>query len=428
MAHPGDEDRRPTILVASTAVTAHSLNATPFVRSLSTTGARVVWYAAPSLHAHAARFVGADFVAFPDDVPVLFSSRPPGRGTVSSLAEVRRMYRDHLAGSAARHAQRLLALIRRERVDVLISDTLMLGAGVAAEVAGVPWVTFGDGPLQWPDPDLPPFGTGLRVLHGAAGRHRNRHVKQAVDALLFSDALVALNRLRRDHGLWPVSDLLTAGVSRRLHLQGCTPGFEYPRARWPEFVRFVGALGPGPGFAPAVPDDLRRGVRTRPLALVTQGTMRPDPRELVLPAARTLAAVGFDVLVAGATGAAAPHQAGVRVMRSVDYPDALREADVFVTNGGYTGVTLALAAGTPVVQCGATEEKADIGARLRACGAGESIRLVTPPAWWLRRAVHRVLTEPGHRRAQRDLAAEFAAYDTDRLIREHVLGVLTPAR
>ena len=38
--------------------------------------------------------------------------------------------------------------------------------------------------------------------------------------------------------------------------------------------------------------------------------------------------------------------------------------DVFVTNGGYTGVTLALAHGVPLVQAGTTEEKAEIAARI----------------------------------------------------------------
>ncbi len=423
MVPASDADRRPTVLVASTPITAHALNATPVVRSLRAAGARVLWYAAPWLRAHAERWVGEDFVAFAADLPTTFVPASTVPGTVGSLAEVRRLYRDYLVGSVPRHVDALLALVKGEQVDVVVSDTLMLAAGIVSELTGVAWATLGDGPLQWPDPDLPPFGSGLPVLHGPAGRHRNRQVKHTVDAVLFSGALADYNQVRRAHGLWPVSDLLTAGVSRRLHLQGCTPGFEYPRKVWPEFIRFVGALGPGPGFAPPVPAQLLRDRRSRPLALVTQGTMRPDPRELALPASRALLSAGFEVLVAG-MASPLPGSSHVTAVAAVDYYDALAQADVFVTNGGYTGVTLALAAGTPVVQCGATEEKPDIGARLRASGAGEAIRMVKAPPWVIERAVRRVLTDPGHRRAQERLRAEFAAHDAEALIRDALLPLL----
>lgn len=419
-----------TVLVASTPITAHTLNATPIVRGLREAGARIIWYAHPPVEQHAARW--AEFVPLPLETmvpaPGEATETQPGRrtfGVPDPLVEVRRMYRDDVVGTARRHVDELLGIIETHGVDLVVSDTLMLGAGIAAEITGVPWATFGDGPLQWPSPDLPPFGTGLPVMAGRAGRHRNRHVKHAVDVALFRGALRDLNRLRRDHGLWPVADLLTAGVSREAHLQGCTPSFEYPRPELPEFIHFVGALGPGSGFAPRTPQPLRRENRSRPLAFVTQGTMRPDHGELVEPASRALSAEGYEVLVAGMPAVERP---GVYSVPAVDYADALAEADVFVTNGGYTGVTLALAAGTPVVQCGATEEKPDIGARLVACGAGESIRLTSPPAWVLRRAVRRVTTDPSRRLAQARLAAEFAAHDTDHLIRNALLAqVGTPA-
>lgn len=409
-----------TVLVASSPIVAHTLNATPVVRSLSAAGARVVWYVMPPLAAHARRF--CDDVAVMDDaVAALAEADPSSHGAAGSLAGVRRLYRDALVAPVAHHLPVLRELVAAHGVDLVVSDTLMLAAGLLAETTGVAWATIGDGPLQWPDVAVPPFGSGLPVLGGPAGRHRNRTVKRAVDALLFADALAGLNDVRRAQGLWPVADLLTAGVSRQVHLQGCVPSFEHPRSPWPSHVRFVGALGPGPGVAPPVPEALRRGVRSGRLALVSQGTRRGDPAELADPATDVLLDEGFEVLVAGVVPRRAG-EPGVHATWRVDYVDAMAQADLFVTNGGYTGVTLALAAGTPVVQCGATEEKADIGARLAASGAGESVRLVRPPRWLLRRAVRRVL-HPGRRPAQQRLAAEFAAHDTDRLVAAALLDL-----
>lgn len=409
-----------TILVVSTAIPAHALNATPLARSAREAGARVLWWVPEFLADHARRIVG-DGVRVSGAAGVQ-PSGTPSRGRAGALAEVRHLYDEVLVGTAAAQAPILAELVGREGVDLIVSDTLAFAAGVVAEASGVPWVTFGDGPLLWPDPQIPPFGTGLPVLAGAPGRHRNRHVKRVADALLFAGALDALNRLRAASGLWPVADLLTAGVSRRAHLQGCAPGFEYPRERPPSFVHFVGALGPGVGFAPPLPDDLRRGRRRGPLAVVTQGTLRADPRELVDPACAALHADGYRVAVAGVRPSRP--DAGVTFLPAVDYADAFAQADVVVTNGGYTGVTTALAAGVPTVVAGATEEKADIGARLRASGAGVAIRRVRPTPGQIHRAVRRVTTDPALREGQLRLRDEFAACDTDALIRRHLAGVL----
>jgi UDP:flavonoid glycosyltransferase YjiC (YdhE family) len=100
--------------------------------------------------------------------------------------------------------------------------------------------------------------------------------------------------------------------------------------------------------------------------------------------------------------------------RYVPYDLLLPHVDVFVTNGGYTGVTLALAHGVPMVQAGATEEKADIGARIAWSGTG--IRLLpTPPSpAEVRAAVLRVLADPAYRDAAGRLRDEMAQHDAGR--------------
>lgn len=415
-----------TALVASSPIVAHTLNATPVVQALVAAGVRVVWYVAPAFAAHARR-VTDDVVVMDHGVAALAEHDPASRGVMGSLAGVRRLYRDALVAPVDDHLPVLSQLVVTHDVDLVVSDTLMLAAGLVTESLGLPWATIGDGPLQWPHPDVPPFGTGLPPMHGPAGRHRNRNVKRAIDAVLFSQALGILNRTRHRLGLWPAADLLTAGVSRQLHLQGCVPSFEQPRDPWPEHIHFVGALGPGPGAAPPLPEALRRPRRRSRLAFISQGTRRDDPRELVDPAIDVLLAEGFEILVAGVTPSRVQHPR-VHAMTRVDYHDAMPQAELFVTNGGYTGVTLALATGTPVVQCGATEEKADIGRRLAATGAGESIPLVRPPRWLLRRAIRRCLDDPQRRQARQRIAEEFAEHPTSQLLTDHLLSLLEDSR
>lgn len=423
-AGPGSGHEARTFLVASTAITAHTLNASKLVAGLVDAGHRVLWYAEDRFAAHV-QLSGAEHLP-PSGATAGFESSLASRA--GELRRVRSLYRDQVVGRAPGQLSDLRRLTTGRRVDAVVSDTLIPAAGLFAVELGVPWATFGDGPLLWWDEDTPPFGSGLAPMGGPAGRHRNRHVQAAIDRWLFDPLFDDLHELRLRVGAEPAASWRHATMSSQLHLQGCAPGFEYPRRDLPREIRFVGTLGPAHPIGDPLPDRLKRGTRSRPLALVTQGTLRPDLRELVAPASQALVAEDFDVLVAGVTDGSWNHWPGrVSAMRRVDYTGALAEADLFVTNGGYTGVTLAVDAGVPIVQAGNSEEKADIGARVAWAGVGSSLRMTRPPAWLLRRTIRRVLNSDERRAASVRLARESRRYDAAAL-GSRLLGDLAAGR
>ena len=155
---------------------------------------------------------------------------------------------------------------------------------------------------------------------------------------------------------------------------------------------------------------------------VTQGSIRPDMTELVLPSLRGLA--GEDVLVVVTTGGPSqveveaahggPLPANALVTPFIPYEMMFRHASAVVTNGGYTGVTLALSHGLPLVQAGTTEEKSEIGARIRWTGVGVALRTTQPKPEAVRTGVRRVLTEPSFRAAAERVRAEMAPHDAGR--------------
>lgn len=401
-----------TFLVASTPITAHTLNAGKLVAGLADAGHTVLWYAADRFSTHVER-CGAHHLV-PTVTSHGFEAPVAHRG--SELRRVRRLYRQQVVGQAAPQLDDLRRLVAGHSIDVVVSDTLMPAAGILAAILEVPWATFGDGPLLWWDPDTPPFGTGLPPMRGPAGRHRNRHVQAAIDRWLFNPLFEAFDALRIDNGLDPVGSWRAASMSGQLHMQGCVPGFEYPRRNLPGHVHFVGALGPAYPIGEELPGHLGRDTRARRLAMVTQGTLRPDLRELVLPACHALVRDGWDVLVAGVRDGGWNRWPGrVHAVPRVDYVQALANADAFVTNGGYTGVTLAIAAGVPVVQAGNSEEKPDIGARVSWSGVGASMRTRRPPAWRLGTSIRRVMASEPRQAASRRLAAESARHDARKL-------------
>lgn len=411
-----------TLLFATIPIPAHTRNAAPFAAPLIGSGHQVLWYAGRAFH----RFVesvGATALApveAADFGAVDVARRWPAFASLDDVRAIRAAYTQVFVGDATSRARDLGRVLSSNAVDALLTDTLSYRAGLAAERARLPWATFGDTPLGFPDQDTPPFGSGLPPMPGLAGRSRNKAVSLAVRRV-FADAQKRYQHARAELGLPPSqATIFEDNLSPYLHLHGATPGFEYPRRHLPPHVHWVGPLRPDPptqwtppGWWPQVTDS------GRPVVLVSQGTIRADVTELIVPTLRGLA--DLDVTVVVTTGLAHPEAVAAhfghrvpgnaRLARFLPYAALLPHVDVFVTNGGYTGATLALAHGIPMVQAGETEEKSDIGARIAWSGVGIRLGTTRPTPRAVGRAVRRLLAEPAYRLAARGLQAEMALHD-----------------
>lgn len=410
-------------LFASIPITAHTSNPLPIAARLVERGHEVRWYAGRAFHERIAA-VGAEPVPYRAAIDFggqdLFEVFPQlaGKGGPKVIG---RAFADVFVGQAPERVADLRPILAERPVDALLTDGLMYGVGLLGELTGTPHATFGDGPLPWADADTPPFGPGLQPMRGPVGRLRNRLVAAAGRRFIFRDAQRTYERVRADLGLPPdPRHVLDALASDQLHLQGCTPGFEYPVRDVPPTVHWVGALRPDPPRQWTPPVWWDEVVTSgRPVVHVTQGSLRPDMTELVAPALRALA--GEDVLVIVTTGGPTAQDVeaayggalplNVRVATFVPYDVLLPHVDVFVTNGGYTGVTLALSHGVPIVQAGTTEEKSEIGARVQWTGVGLQLRTTRPSPEKVRAAVRRVLAEPSFRAAAGRVRAEMAPHD-----------------
>ena len=275
----------------------------------------------------------------------------------------------------------------RTPVDAILCDGLSYGVGLLGEIVGIPVATFGDGPLP-----RRTASTGLRAGAAPDGRP-----DLAAAQPRRADGIPAVG-LRRGAGA-PRPAAGRAGPATRRPERAAGVGLadappagvhavlRVRRGRPAPTVHWVGALRPtrpAHWVPPAWWDEVRAS--TRPVVHVTQGSIRPDMDELVVPALRALA--DEDVLVvvttggvpAGARGAlrGSPCRRTPGSASSSRTTCCCRTSHVCVTNGGYTGVTTALHHGVPLVQAGSTEEKAEIGARVAWSGVGVRIRSTSP--------------------------------------------------
>lgn len=414
-----------TFLFVSIPVAAHSTNPMPFAARLVERGHRVLWLSGAAFHEQLVT-TGAEpvpYSATPDFSDGPLEEHFPQFAGVTGLRAIRMAFAQIFVGLAAQRVADIAEILEREPVDAMLTDGPSFGVGLSHELGGPVWATYGDGPLAYEDADTPPFGPALSYRPGVLGRLRNRMVRTLRNRVVFREAVRVDRDIRRRLGApTPPSHVLDQGCSPYLHLQGCTPAFEYPRRALPGHIHWVGALRPDP--RPWDPPDWWPEVTgaRRPVVFVSQGSMRADLAELAVPAVRGLA--GEDVLVVVVTGAAdsdrladahggATLPANVRVARFIPYDEVMPHARVFVTNGGYTGVTLALAHGVPLVQVGATEEKPEIAARIAYAGVGVTLGATASPDA-LRDAVGRVLTEPGFADAADRVRAQMAEHNAGR--------------
>ncbi len=410
-------------LFTTVPVPAHSRNPLPVAARLVERGHEVLWFAGRRFH-DAITAVGA--------TPVPFDSTRDydGARLLEEFPQLARLrgpqaigwaYAELFVGEAPHRVADLEPVLAAHPVDAVLSDGLSYGTRLLAEAHGIPVATFGDGPLPRAHGTTPAFGPGLLPMVGPVSRLRNHAVREASKRWVFAHAQERHDRLREAMGLAPDGrEVLETAVSPMLHLQACTPSFEYAAARLPATVHWVGALRPDPP-AQWVPPPWWEEVRTstRPVVHVTQGSIRPDMRELVVPTLRALS--DDEVLVVVTTGGVPARQVeallggalppNARVSDFVPYDLLLPHVDLCVTNGGYTGVTTALHHGVPLVQAGSTEEKAEIGARVRWSGVGVRIRSTTPSPRRLRAAVRRTLHDPRYRAAAQRVGAEMRCHD-----------------
>ena len=356
-------------------------------------GATVVpWTLAPDFDEHNLR---ATFPAV---------GRGGPRGVLANLEHV-------FVRTAEGQARDLLELWDTAGWDLIVSDVMSLGAGLAAEKLDQPWATLSVLPLSMPSAAVPPAGLGLQPGTGGFGTIRDGALR-GVSRLLSRPLERAHRSVRRALGLpAPARRVDRAWYSPWLVLASGCRLLEFPRDDLPPEVHFVGRLPAAAGSGVPLPEWWQRLARAHdPTVLVTQGTFNTDPTQLLKPALEALA--GEPVTVVATTGSATDDTlpftvpANALVAGLVPFSEVLPLTDVMVTNGGWGGVLDALSRGIPLIIAGGDLDKPDIAARVDYARAGVDLNTGRPTARAVADAYRRVSSQPSFAERARKVAAE----------------------
>ncbi|UGU18747.1 glycosyltransferase [Mycobacterium avium] len=314
---------------------------------------------------------------------------------------------------AARMAVLNVPALRDLAPDLVVSDVITAGGGMAAELLGIPWIELSPHPLYLPSKGLPPIGSGLAPGTGLRGRLRDATMR-ALTARSWRAGLRQRAAARAEIGL-PARD---PGPLRRLI--ATLPALEVPRPDWPDEAVLVGPLhfeptdrvldipagsGPVVVVAPSTALTGARGLAEVALSCLTPGETLPAGARLVVSrlAGPELAAPPWAVVGLGSQA------------------ELLRHADVVVCGGGHGMVAKTLLAGVPLVAVPGGGDQWEIANRVVRQGSARLIRPLSADA--LVAAVNEVLSSPGYRAAAQRAAAGIAdAADPVRVCREALAG------
>jgi len=403
-------------LIVTMPVHGHVAPFAPLVRELLRRGHEVVWYGSrhfkKSIEATGARF--APLVRPLDYGDSRYDEHFPERAAYGGLRKVvfdfEKLFVDVIPGMV----EDLREILRDYPADVLLADPAVAATRILSEEGGPPAAVLNITVLSFETPELAAFGLGLPFDNSFLGRLRNRLTYLLVDHVVFRSVNRAYRRLARRHD-WPIRPFRPS-LSTFLHLQPMVQEFEYPLARLPPQLHFIGVLLPDAPRDFEPPSWWARMVGGgKPVVLVTQGTIATDADELIRP---TLAALADEpVHVIAATGdkrgedLGVPIPANAVVERFIPFAAVMPHVAIYLTNGGYGGICIALAHGVPVIAAGTTEDKMEVANRVAHSGVGLNLRTNRPSPAQLRSAVRRLLTEPSFAAHAGAIMDELAKHD-----------------
>jgi MGT family glycosyltransferase len=384
-------------------------------RRLAARGHSVRMLAAGSLKSQVERR-GCSWVPFqraPDD-----AGGPDATGKRGGMAEFARIRDRLMFGPALDFARDLLDELEVNPADAAAIDTMIPGALVGAEAAGIPSASLLHSVYMFPAPGLPAFGAGLFPPKTWLGRARDRLINAAA-LRIFDKGLGALNRARAEFELDPLGSVLEASHKADRVLVMTSAAFDIEAEELPPNVRYVGPqLEPQSesGWGPPWPTS-----DSRPLVLVGLSTDQMGQEALLGRIIQVLGEMNVRALVT--TGPSIDPErfepaANVVVRSFVPHADVMPHASLVITHAGHGTVIRALAAGAPLVCIPLGRDQYDVAARVVWRGAGVKMSAQASTSA-LKRAIATALKNESFRAASQRMAQAISRETAeDKAVRE----------
>lgn len=317
--------------------------------------------------------------------------------------------RDVWCGPALAYAQDLLAELRREPADLVVTCEALFGVMAGCQSVGQRFAIFSPNISLRPLEGVPPLGPGFAPARDEEERALHAQIKTAVMAM-FDSGLPALNQARATLGLPPLQHLVDQLEAADLELLATSPAFDFPADSLPERLRYVGPVLADPlwvdSWSSPWPDD-----DPRPLVLVGFSTTFQNHIAVLQNVIDALANLPVRVLVTlgGPVEAGELQEAtNCSIVDSAPHWALMKQALLIITHGGHGTVIKGLASETPMLILPHGRDQNDNAVRVTARGAGLSLDK-SATVQELSDACRRLLEEPAFLEAAQRLGSQVAS-------------------
>jgi MGT family glycosyltransferase len=303
----------------------------------------------------------------------------------------------------------LPAVVRRDGLDALIIDQVNPAAGTTAEIERLPYVQVCNALALNRDPNCPPAVLPWQYQPGILGRLRNGLGNWFLFRVT-APVRDAINAHRVRHGLAP--RLGTSVPAYLAEIAQQPTFFDFPRSVVEPRLHFTGPWHEAGGDEVPFPWERLDG---RPLVYASLGTLQNRLVEMFATIAEAVAPLDVQLVI---TLGSTDQDVASIVARCPGNPvvvpvapqlQLLDRAMLSITHAGLNTALESLARGVPMVAMPITNDQPGVARRLEWLGLAEVVLPRQLTASRLRRAVERVLSDPGYRARARERAGEIAA-------------------
>ncbi len=315
--------------------------------------------------------------------------------------------------------------------DLVIADCAFTAIPFIKDLMKIPVISVGVFPLTETSKDLAPCGLGKIPAKSFIGKQRQAFSRLLAGKLLFRESGKVMAEVFRSYGIELKNMIIFDALVKKstLLLQIGTPGFEYYRSDLGKNIRFIGPLLPysEPGKKSTWFDE--RMSNYKKIILATQGTVERDVEKLIVPVLEAFK--DTDTLVLATTGGSKTIELKSRFPQQnlviedfIPFADVMPYADLYISNGGYGGVMLAIENKLPMLVAGVHEGKNEINARIGYFKLGIDLKTETPDQLQIKAAATEVLTNGEYKNNVKKLSAEFDQYAPHTLCAKYVKEIL----
>jgi MGT family glycosyltransferase len=381
----------------------HTNPTLPVVRELTDRGETVIYYSFPE-YREKIEASGAEYrpcLGFPDvqDFPLLVSR-------MSYLYE-------YLLFATSVVLDEMVGIVKRERPDGIIHDSLCVWGKYAAEICGVPAIsssstfvfTAGSISLKMVLSLLVRFNPFLDLKPLLAARKHHRHINRKYGIKKGSFATNLSN----------LGQMTLVYTSRELQPGGMN--LDVNRFRF---------VGPSIAARENDPDTDDYSRYPKPLVYISLGTILNENKSFYASCFKAFETFhGHVVISTGKSGAAEscgdipPH---FTLKSHVNQLEILKQADAFVSHGGMNSVHESLYHGVPLCVYPFHVEQASVADRVLTTGCGLILKSIRPAA--IRHSVDTLLENPRYREGCRRMGATLREAGGYRKAVDYIIGFL----